>query len=135
VEKPVRSMGVVAKVAAATRSFRGLARRNACAAAIASRKGLPFIDCERSTASTTLLARPRFSASRALTGRPFSSSLGGCEVGEGVTTLARIVGYVLESTPFSSTPALAEPAKRKARASAGPMRKLRLMRSSGSSVP
>src|SRR5215210_7032748 len=92
VEKLVNTTGLVAKVATATRSSRCFAPRNAYAAATASENGLPFIDCERSTASTTLFARPRFSASAPLTGRPFSSTRGARVVGDGVTTLIRTAG-------------------------------------------
>ena len=77
VEKPVRRTGSVANVATAIRSAAGFAATNARAAATASSSGCPSIDCERSTARTTLFARPRFVASRPATGSPFSVSVGG----------------------------------------------------------
>ena len=84
--------GVVAKVAIAIRSPGGLARMKERAAAAASASGLPFIDWERSTASTTLFARPRFCAELNVTRLPFSSSSGAVDVRFEVTTLTLIDG-------------------------------------------
>jgi hypothetical protein len=92
VENPVTIWGVVAKVAMAIRSPGGLARMNERAAAAASASGLPFIDWDRSTASTTLFARPRFCAELKVTRLPFSRSRGGFAVRFDVTTLTLIDG-------------------------------------------
>ena len=89
---PVSITGFVAKVATATRSSGCLARRKACAAATASRNGFPFIDLERSTASTTLFARPRFSVRRPLTARPFSVTFGALDTGFELTSVSRTLG-------------------------------------------
>ena len=93
VENPLVTIsGVVAKVAMAIRSPGGLARTKERAAAAASASGLPFIDWERSTASTTLFARPRFCAELKVTRLPFSSSSGALAVRLDVTTLTLIDG-------------------------------------------
>ena len=92
VENPVTIWGEVAKVAMAIRSPGGLARMKERAAAAASASGLPFIDWDRSTASTTLFARPRFCAELSVTRMPFSSSSGAAAVRFDVTTLTLIDG-------------------------------------------
>ena len=85
----------MANVATATRSAPGFEAMNARAAAIAFASGPPFIDCERSIASTTDFACPRFWAPASETPWPFSASEGAFGVRSDVTTLTRIWGYEL----------------------------------------
>ena len=61
-EKPVERDGLVAERHTSTWSLGPFAATNARAAAVASRERRAGIDCERSTASTTLLPRPRLTA-------------------------------------------------------------------------
>ena len=88
-------------------SAAGFAATKLRAAAAAAASGGPAIDFESSTASTTAFARPRFSALSPTTRRPFSSTTGAAAAPADETTLARIVGNELVSTPLSSTPAAA----------------------------
>ena len=77
VEKPVKRIGVVAKVTTEIRSFWSLRAMNVSAASTASESGSPSIDLERSTARTTLLAPPRLVAVTSSTRFPFSVTAGG----------------------------------------------------------
>jgi len=61
------------------------------AAAVASASFAPAIDCDRSTASTTLFARPRLVAWKPATGIPFSCSRG-FAAPSGATTVTRTSG-------------------------------------------
>jgi hypothetical protein len=79
-------------VTSAIRSEDGFVATKAVAAAAASASGLPAIERDVSRASTTFFDRPRLTACRPTTGRPFSSSLGGAAEGTEVTTVARTAG-------------------------------------------
>src|SRR4029079_2975318 len=92
-------------VTSAIRSEDGFVATKAVAAAAASASGLPAIERDVSRASTTFFDRPRLTACRPTTGRPFSSSLGGAVEGTEGTTVARTAGYAPKSTPFRRTPA------------------------------
>ena len=107
VEKLVSISAWVANVETAIWSAAGLAFAKAVAAATASAIGLPLIDWERSTARTTLLAFPKLIGLGSATGLPFSSTVGGVEVGFEVTTVTRTRGYWLVSTPRMWTAAAA----------------------------
>ena len=58
-EKPVRGTALEPKTTTAIRSEGALAATNLRAAATASCNRFPFMDCERSIATTRLLAAPR----------------------------------------------------------------------------
>jgi hypothetical protein len=58
-EKPVSATALEPKTTTATRSDGALVATNLRAAATASWSRLPFIDCERSMATTTLFAEAR----------------------------------------------------------------------------
>ena len=88
----VSRTGFEPNVTTATRSTSGLASTKARAAVVASASERPAIDCDRSTASTTLFDRPRFSASKPATCLPSSRSEGCAESEPGVTTERRMVG-------------------------------------------
>ena len=107
VERPLSSIGRRPNSTTAIASGAGFAATKLLAAAAAAVSGLPAIDCESSTASTTAFARPRFSASSPTTRWPFSVTTGVAEAPADETTLAWIVGYELVSTPPISTPAAA----------------------------
>ena len=83
----------------------GFALTNASAAAAASAIAWPFIDRERSIASTTLLPRPRFAACTPPAGWPFSHTRGVRCAGFDVTTETVSVGYVPVSMPRTETAA------------------------------
>ena len=91
-EKSVSWIARLPTATTAIRSRAGFVLTNARAAADASRIAWPLIDCDRSTASTTLFSRPRFVASKPTTFRPFSRSGGTRFVGLIVTIVARTVG-------------------------------------------
>src|SRR6266516_6778376 len=80
------------KVTSAILSEDGFVATKAVAAAAASASGLPAIERDVSRASTTFFDRPRLTACRPTTGRPFSNSLGGAADGTEVTTVARTAG-------------------------------------------
>ena len=91
-ENPVSATALEPKTTTATRSDGALLATNLRAAATASWSRLPFIDCERSIATTTLLAALRLYAFRSTTGRPFSVNVGALREATGATTVARMVG-------------------------------------------
>ena len=95
------------KVTSAIRSQAGFEATKAVAADAASASGLPAIERDVSSASTTFLQRPRLTACRPTTARPFSKRAGGVFEGADVTTVAPTFGYAPKSNPLSLTPALA----------------------------
>ena len=116
VENPVSSTGVVANVATATRSFARLRpqerlRGGDRVAERLARHRLRAVDREDDALRAAEVLREERADGPAVLEQPRAAST----VGDGVTTLARMVGYALASTPLSSTPALAEPAKRRGR--------------------
>ena len=92
VEKPVNCTAREPKPTIAIRSPEAFPLTNARAAATASASALPFIERERSSASTTDFARPRFWALMSGTRLPFSVSAGGVAERCEVTTLTRTSG-------------------------------------------
>jgi hypothetical protein len=106
-EKVVRNLADVANDVMAMRSPAGRAWTNARAAATAWARGLPFIDCDRSIASTVDVPLARFVAAMPTTACPFSVTTGGVFETRDVTTVARMVGYELASTPRTCTAAAA----------------------------
>src|ERR1051325_4493335 len=82
-EKLVSGTALEPKTTTATRRAGPSAATNLRAAATASSSRFPFIDCERSIATTRLLADERLYALRSTTRRPFSVSVGGGGGGQG----------------------------------------------------
>jgi hypothetical protein len=110
VEKPVKRIGVVAKVTTEIRSFWSLRAMNVSAASTASESGSPSIDLERSTARTTLLAPPRLVAVTSSTRFPFSVTAGGVSDRSSPTNVRRTCGYMLVSA-WRSVAATAPPGR------------------------
>ena len=75
-------------VTRAIRSQAGLEATKAVAAAAAAASGLPAIERDESSASTTFLQRPRLTACRPTTRRPFSNMFGARVEAVEVTTVA-----------------------------------------------
>ncbi len=92
VEKPVSVTARRPKPTIWIRSDARFASANVRAPAVASRSDFPAIERERSTASTMLLARPRFTPSRPVTGTPFSVSAGIAAPACDATTLTDTLG-------------------------------------------
>ncbi len=91
-ENPVSFTALFPKTTTATRSEPALSATNARAPSTAAASLSPAIDCERSTATTTLLDEARFCRLRSTTLRPFSLSVGAWSEATGATSVARIVG-------------------------------------------
>ena len=91
-EKAVSCTAFLPTATTAIRSRAGFEATNWRAAADASVIAWPIIDCERSMRSMTLFSRPRLTAWKPTTARPFSVSFGAEPTGFGVTAVTRTVG-------------------------------------------